>query len=239
MGLPLMILAILPGLAISYYIYVSDEHEKEPHEHLILCFIFGMVSTAPAILLEELGMGLGLDDTSYLFGAFIFAFGVVAFSEELVKFLFLRFYIYEKDDFNEPFDGIVYSVMIGMGFATVENILYASRYGIETVFARMFTAVPAHAAFAIIMGYYAGRAKFEPEQSNILLMKGLFLAIAVHGAYDFFIFQENYPALAGFTLVSLILAIVLSKNMMVIHQRNSPFKDDSDDFLVEDEDLLA
>ena len=56
-------------------------------------------------------------------------------------------------------DGIVYAVMIGMGFATLENIIYASRFGLETTLFRAFTAVPAHGVFAAIMGYYIGVGK--------------------------------------------------------------------------------
>ncbi len=48
----------------------------------------------------------------------VFAFALVAFSEEGSKFLMLRFYAYRQTAFNEPFDGIIYSVMVSMGFAT-------------------------------------------------------------------------------------------------------------------------
>ncbi|MBK7649981.1 MAG: PrsW family intramembrane metalloprotease [Flammeovirgaceae bacterium] len=40
--------------------------------------------------------------------------------------------LYNNKHFNEPFDGIVYSVMVGMGFATFENILYVVEGGIGT-----------------------------------------------------------------------------------------------------------
>ena len=60
---------------------------------------------------------------------------------------------YPKKDFNEPFDGIVYSVMVSMGFATTENILYAMKGGLEVALLRMVMSVPAHATFAVLMGY--------------------------------------------------------------------------------------
>ncbi len=217
-------LAILPGILISVYIYYKDIHEKEPHRLLISCFVFGMLSTIPAIFLEEFGQGLGFTDTTNIL---IFAFVVVAGSEELVKFMFLRHYIYIKDDFNEPMDGIVYAVMIGMGFATLENILYVTSYGIETAMVRMFTAVPAHAAFAVIMGYYVGLAKFEQRKSaeRRLLWMGFLGAVALHGAYDYFLFQQIYEGLAVLAFVSLIAGIYYGRDLIKRHQDDSPFKE--------------
>ena len=81
----------------------------------------------------------------------------------------LLWYAYRKKEFDEPFDGIVYAVMVGMGFATVENISYVSQYGLMTGIMRLFMAVPAHASFAIIMGYFMGKARFSAKKENFLL----------------------------------------------------------------------
>ncbi len=234
------ILAIIPGLAISFYIYHTDKHEKEPHRHLIYCFLFGMLSTVPAIFLEEFGQNYIATASASFIETFFFAFIVVALSEELVKFVFLRYYIFPKDDFNEPMDGIVYAVMIGMGFATLENLMYADSYGVETAILRMFTAVPAHGAFAVVMGYYAGLAKFDEENKSTLLAMGLFFAVALHGAYDFFIFQENYPALAGLTLVTLAYGIYIARQLIKEHQNNSPFRfvDEEPEGFAENKDTI-
>jgi len=221
-----LLLAILPGIAISFYIYYRDIHEKEPRRFLISCFIFGMLSTIPAVYLEEAGVDAGITESPNIWMTMAFAFIVVAGSEELVKFLFLRFYIYPHDEFDEPFDGIVYTVMIGMGFATLENILYVSSYGTETALVRMFTAVPAHAAFAVIMGYYVGKAKLEKDNTKerMYLAYGLIGAVLLHGTYDFFLFQENFPALASLAFVALIAGIYYSRLLIKHHQDDSPHR---------------
>ncbi|MES1221245.1 MAG: PrsW family glutamic-type intramembrane protease, partial [Bacteroidota bacterium] len=80
----------------------------------------------------------------------------------------------------------------GMGFATVENIEYVYKFGISTGIVRFFLSVPAHAAFAVLMGYYAGLAKVNPSRSFILLCKGVLIAVFFHGSFDFCIFlQQN------------------------------------------------
>ena len=50
-----------------------------------------------------------------LFGSVFFSF-VVASVEEGVKYTILK-HIFKQTDFNEPYDGIVYAVMISLGFA--------------------------------------------------------------------------------------------------------------------------
>ncbi|MEM7102086.1 MAG: PrsW family glutamic-type intramembrane protease [Bacteroidota bacterium] len=231
-----LLLAILPGLAISWWIYQQDKHEKEPHRVLLICFFLGMATCFPAIVLEEFGVNMGFDVGKGVLITFIFAFVVVAGSEELVKFLALRFYPYARDSFNEPLDGIVYSVMISMGFATLENIFYVFDFGLQTGLLRMFTAVPAHAAFAVVMGYYVGLAKFDKENHVQLMAKGLGGAILIHGAYDFFLFQQMLPALALLAFVSLYLAIYYSRKLIKEHQDNSPFNEDSPNYIPPEEE---
>lgn len=168
---------------------------------------------------------MGVVASENVFMTALLAFVVVAGSEELVKFLAVYIYPFKRNAFNEPVDGIVYSVMASMGFATLENILYVFELGIGTGLLRMFTAVPAHAAFGVVMGYYMGLAKFDKENRTKLLAKGLLFAILLHGAYDFFLFQENIPALALLAFVALGLGIRFSRKMIKEHQENSPFSE--------------
>src|SRR5436853_481905 len=91
------------------------------------------------------------DSISLKINYFLLAFVVIGFSEEGCKYIMLRFYADRNKAFNEPFDGIIYSVMVSMGFATLENIGYVLNYGFQTGLVRMFLSVPSHAAFAVLM----------------------------------------------------------------------------------------
>jgi RsiW-degrading membrane proteinase PrsW (M82 family) len=219
-----------PGVAICLYFFYKDIYNKEPRINLLLSFMLGAAAICPAILFEENFAGKVIDGS--VNGVAILAYFVVAFSEETSKFLGLRFYSFKKKSFDEPFDGIVYAVMVSMGFATAENIKYLieSDPGNELKLGllRMVTAVPAHATFAVVMGYFAGRAKFEPKKSTGLLIVGLVSAIVCHGTYDFFLFLPRYSfvgmeaanqylAYGGF--VSFIISIVLCRKL-IRHQRN-------------------
>jgi RsiW-degrading membrane proteinase PrsW (M82 family) len=203
----LFALAIAPGLAIIWYIYYKDSYDKEPKKYLLISFLMGVLSTLPAIIVQRAAKFIIGDITassSVLFYAF-YAFIIVGCSEELSKFAMLRLYAYPKKSFNEPFDGIVYSVMVAMGFATMENIGYVQQLGIGTAFMRMFLSVPAHAAFGAIMGYHVGLAKFNKEKAARLIGKGLFLAIVFHGAFDFFLFLQDSLFVKQYISRSLLL----------------------------------
>ena len=135
----------------------------------------------------------------------------------------MRYYAQTNKEFNEPFDGIVYAVMVSMGFAATENIFYVLEGGYQTALLRAFTAVPAHATFGILMGYYMGKAKFS-NNKIVLNLTGLLLAIIFHGAYDFFLFIEFIPGIWVGAFVSLFIGIFLSRKAIKRHQNNSHFK---------------
>ena len=104
--------------------------------------------------------------------------------------------------------------------------MYTFQYGAGNAVIRMFTAVPAHATFGIIMGYYAGLAKFKPQQEVGCLFTGLIYAALLHGAYDFFLTQNFIPGMTFGAIVSLFLGIRFSRKAIRLHQDVSPFRRD-------------
>ena len=226
MTLSLLALAIAPGIAISMYIYFKDKHEKEPLKLLVISFLLGAVSVIPTTILTLIGQyffDFNPMSSSFYFSLFSCVVGI-GLIEEYSKFIFVRYYTYRKEDFNEPFDGIVYCVMVSMGFATVENILYVYEGGQAVAWARMFTAVPMHAIFAIIMGYYMGIQKFYNKKGYALI--GLVYAATLHGVYDFVLFNKDIPGglqILGF-LACIIFGVRVARKSIKLHQDNSPFK---------------
>ena len=186
-------IAIAPGIAICLFIFYKDIYNREPGLNLIVSFFLGCAAIFPAIIFEQ---RFSYTNNGTVTGVAIFSYAVVAFSEEFSKFLGLRFYAYNKRSFDEPLDGIVYSVMVGMGFATLENLMYVLKYaeigqGLRVGIKRMFLSVPAHGCFAVLMGYFVGKAKFDPKNSFWLMLAGLLAAIFFHGTFDFFLFVNE------------------------------------------------
>ncbi len=202
-------IALAPGIAISLLIYWLDKRDREPVRLLIRSFMLGVLCTSFPLLVEGLAGRVDWGKGG-AWGIAAFAFGIVGLSEELGKYFVLRYFAFPKPAFNEPFDGIVYSVMISMGFATTENIAYVMQYGIGTGIVRMFISVPAHAAFAVLMGYYVGLAKFIPQHRKTLLFTGVFWAVVFHGAFDFFLMLGDNVFLILASLLCLYIGVRLS-----------------------------
>jgi RsiW-degrading membrane proteinase PrsW (M82 family) len=224
LSLTLLILATLPGLLLSYAIFRADKYEREPLVPLLVCFGLGAAMTFPALEIEKWAY-YQMKPYEKGLGAVVFtAFISLALNEEVFKFAVLRFAAYPRSFFNEPLDGIVYSVMIAMGFATMENLFYASRFGVETLLLRAFTAVPAHLVFSIVAGYYVGLAKFAPKRRNKLLWQGFGMAVLLHGIYDLLILQKWSDWLLVLATLSLYLCLFFCNNMIKEHLEKSPFK---------------
>ncbi len=220
----LLALAVAPAIYLSIVIYGRDKYDREPKRILLVAFLWGCFSVVPALILETFWGRLGFGISGSFVGTAVYAFGVVALSEELSKFTMLRLHAYRRAEFNEPFDGIVYAAFVALGFATIENIAYVFQHGFGTGVMRMFTAVPAHFSFGVIMGYYVGKAKFAPQHRFSLMTQGVFYATIMHGAYDFFIMQQNFPALGIFTVGILIMSWRISKNAINELHADSRFR---------------
>lgn len=221
----LLFLAVAPAMIIILYIYFKDKFEKEPIRFLFKNFLMGVfVSVIITLILSIVANHFfPLIDELSIYQQLIKAFFIVGLIEEFSKYVIVRFYAQKSVEFNEPFDGIVYAVMVSMGFAALENVMYVFQYGVSTGIIRAFTAVPAHATFAILMGYFMGLAKFSKNR-QLLNITGLLVATFFHGAYDFFLFINFIPGIALGAFVSLFVGIILSKKAIKIHQRNSHFK---------------
>jgi RsiW-degrading membrane proteinase PrsW (M82 family) len=220
-------LTLGPGLAIAIFIFWKDKLDPEPRRLLIRAFFLGCLSVLPAIGLNMfLKTVLNVKVSESMFETFTYAFFVVGLAEELSKFLFLRYNLFLRSEFDEPYDGITYAVMIAMGFATLENFMYVNRASnaYDVAWLRAFTAVPAHATFAIAMGYFTGLAKFNREKRFSYLVKGLIVAILMHGFYDFLLMQKNFPQIAIGAFVSVAISVYFSMKAIRLHQEISPHK---------------
>ena len=215
-------IAAAPVVLMLLWFYHKDKFQKEPLRMLFYAFLAGCVSIFPAIIIEFTWQNQGYTQVGDNYYLAFYAFVVVAFSEEISKFVFLR-RILNKPYVDEPYDGILYSVMVSMGFAFVENIFYVFEHGLGVGIMRAFTAIPAHATFAAVMGYFLGKAKFNGNFIGNTIF-GILGAVLLHGFYDYFLFINNIPLIQLGALLSLIIGIVLTRSAIRIHNENSPFR---------------
>ena len=187
----LFALALIPVIALLIFIYVLDKKEKEPIGLLAGLFFAGMATAIPALIIEvpaELILDAIIPYDSILKGAFM-ALIVIAPAEELGKFIVLSLITWKNKNFDYSYDAIVYAVFVSLGFAAIENVIYVFSNGWGIALLRMFTAVPGHACYAVIMGFFYSKAKnasLTGKKMNCLLYLALALIIptVIHGIYD-------------------------------------------------------
>jgi len=190
--LELLLLALAPSLFIFLYIYRKDCYEPEPLHLVAWVFFLGALTVVPAAIIELL----------FPEGVVSSAF-VAPVVEEALKFLVVFFAIYRHPQFDEPMDGIVYATAAGLGFATIENILYVLEGGIAVGIIRAIASVPGHVVFSCIWGFALGTAKFRPQnERSALILAGLFSAMLLHGIFNF---SLEVFEVAGLFLILLVI----------------------------------
>ncbi|MNI46109.1 Protease PrsW [compost metagenome] len=107
--------------------------------------------------------------------------------EEFIKWFILYHVIYRHAEFDEPYDGIVYAVAVSLGYATLENVIYAflNASSFSALLMRALLPVSAHALFGVVMGYYLGKAKFSTTHAKKYLWFSMLLPIFWHGLFDY------------------------------------------------------
>lgn len=191
----ILLLALAPVLILMTYVYFRDKYEKEPVKLILKGILMGAIIIFPVGFVENAIIGYG-EHFNRIGKAAWDGFIVAGATEEAFKFLMVLILIWRNRNFNEKFDGIVYSVSVGLGFAGIENLFYVfsnSNY-IQISLLRAFTAVPAHTIFGILMGFYLGMAKFSVLKRQTWLIKAFLIPWFLHGVYDFLL-MSGHPLL--------------------------------------------
>ncbi|MGN0067649.1 MAG: PrsW family intramembrane metalloprotease [Bacteroides sp.] len=209
----ILISALTPVAVLLWYIYRKDKVQPEPTKWLLKAFGFGVLSiflsfvfSVPACLL--FGMEMDANTYSSIREAFADAFVLAAIPEELAKLIMLRLLLRKNPYFDEKFDGIVYAVCIGMGFAGIENVMYLAG-GIEDGswigigISRALFSIPGHFFFAVLMGYYYSLYHFGIDRSPKAKAMILVAPILAHGLFDGILFCMNVDE--GLALICLFL----------------------------------
>jgi RsiW-degrading membrane proteinase PrsW (M82 family) len=220
--LSLVTLSIFPGIFIMAVIYNLDEFDKEPLWLLAIAFIFGAINLHLDVdLLEYFLKFINIENSFISIGGEALT---VSITEELLKFLVVILILYPNKNFDEPYDGIVYSVFVGMGFATAENLTFVLQGTTSLAILRMFSAVPAHFIFAVLMGYYLGKAKTNEKFKLFNILLSLIVPIIFHAFYDYFLFLDFVPGIWVGGFITLLIAFIIAKNSIIEHIKASPFK---------------
>lgn len=204
----LSLLAAAVPAGLVFVLMARRERVQRGHSRLLTRgFVVGLIVVFPAVipvvLFRSTAAAPGADG-SLLLRAFVLS----AATEELAKFLAIRFFLMPSDHFTRAADGVRGGVACGLGFGIVENVIYS--LGVpELALIRSISAAPLHAGTAGIIGYAVGRNAFQP---GFPLLVGFLPALVLHGAYNLIVIggvARGIPALVVAGLAP-VIAVVLA-----------------------------
>ncbi len=193
------IITIAAGITLStgiwfYFVMKKDKVEREPILTLIkIGLLGGIISVLFSGILDAVILNLlGVVDTTIPMpvykGVILSLF--VGINEELFKCLAAILLINNLKEFDEPADGIIYAMMVSLGFAAIENISYVFSHGLMILLPRSFLSIPAHLGFGALWGTGIAVARFQHPGKNIFGVALPYIAAAAlfHALYDYVLF---------------------------------------------------
>ncbi len=215
-----IILTFLPSALILSYFILNDKF-KEPVGSITLIFFLGFLICLPAGILNEISRDFFFEGLNYSEDLTVSFLGP-AWVEELLKFAILYFIVLKRNEFNEPMDGLVYGVVVSLGFATYENYTYVYEWAVQiakeenasaetfsyfVALGRSYSAVPMHGLNGAVMGYYFGMYAFSADKKFLIL--SLILPYLFHGFYNFL----PYPTSMIVILILIIFSLKLHRDL--------------------------
>jgi RsiW-degrading membrane proteinase PrsW (M82 family) len=201
---------LCPLLAILVAARFKNKLNSRDGSILYISFFIAMVCVIPALVIKNTAAELGYAErnVSTLFGKIGFA-SFTAFVDELNKYIVIIAFAYRKKEYDEPLAGILVTIMIALGFLTIDNAWHIMQGDKFSDTWRMITVIPVGIAIAIIMGFYSGLSKYGLDSDDLssfgLRLRGLLAATFFHAFYNFFLFMEEYKSLTTVIIIGLIL----------------------------------
>lgn len=224
-----LFLALLPSALLALYIYRKDTIEKEPPFMLWGLFFTGALTVVSAIVIGTLGEALFEDvvEPDSLEWLLIDNFLLTALVEEGGKYFVLKKRTWKSPEFNYVFDAIVYAVIVSLGFATVENVLYVIDSDIGTAIMRAVFSVPGHAIDGVFMGCFYGLAKRHDAAGNKRarkrnLRRALWIPTLIHGFYDFCLSAEDETFIMIFFIFEIIVTFWAFRTVRKLSREDAP-----------------
>ena len=217
-----IVFGVLPSLVWLFYYLRKDVH-PEPKRMIIRMFLWGALITIP-VFFVQLGMTTMLNgfEINVVLKNLIYWILVIALSEELFKYIVVRVKALGSLHLDEPLDIMLYMVVVALGFAALENILYllapVGTISLDQLmgrtlivaFIRFVGATFLHTLCSAVIGYFMAISSCEVKFKKTFIVVGITIAVLLHGLYDFSIMTlEGYTKLAVPAIIIITLAFMV------------------------------
>ncbi len=189
-------LALLEGIipAFLWLLFWIKEEEKrpEPKKLLAAVFIMGMIAVICVLPIQKF--------IQWFFSSHELQIIFWAGSEEIIKYLAVLLILYRTNQIRDAIDWPIYFITAALGFAALENALFlikplsigATTVSLLTGQLRFLGSTLLHAVTSGIVGIALGISiQMKRLKRMWYIFTGLFLAIALHSVFNFFIIRTN------------------------------------------------
>lgn len=214
--------------------YLRKDAHPESNKMIIKIFLFGMIITFAAGLIEIGGEAIFsllkfINIPLFLILA-LYHFIGIALVEEFFKYLIVKGSVLNNLEFDEPVDAMLYMIIAALGFAALENMLYLfpkeEIFLLSKVFQRTITissirfigATFLHALCSGTVGYFLALSCFEPKKRFRLIALGLGIAAVLHGLFNISIIEVERNLIVQNGKVSIINfpSFILSAILVIV-----------------------
>ncbi|MBN2532345.1 MAG: PrsW family intramembrane metalloprotease [Spirochaetales bacterium] len=226
--LVILVIALVPTVLWVLFYYVIDRKDPEPVFMIVAAFIAGIV--CKLIFHDFIGKVLfdveawNINETAIPFLFTLFARGLLP---ALSIFFILRYVIYPSKYFNEPVDGMIYSAVIGIGYAftmTMSEVFTAQSVSLYYLLFTLILKLLLFSSCCTLIGYYFGVARFKEEKKELYFGISLIILFVVFSLYAFFdnTFKINIQTSSDFTaiILTLVFSIVIFAVAYILIQRS-------------------
>lgn len=154
---------------------------------------------------------------------------VVGIVEELSKWLIFAVLMQYLRPLRSPEDGIIFAAAVGLAFATVENVVYAGRYGTSILWFRSFSGTIGHMTYGALWGFVWSSVTWDTggaiSRQQLPLAASAITAVAVlHGLYNASLYLGIVVGI-GIKFIILLLSIH-AYQYLIAHSpyRHYPFR---------------
>ena len=217
------IFGMLPSVAWLFFYLHKDTH-PEPKNMLFLVFLLGGFIGPVAVLVQFLAFKIfeplfyiiGLNDfvpqtvSLLLLNIIIFA----PLSEELLKYLVVKWQVLKNPAFDEPIDAMIYLIVSALGFAAVENMLniflmpnVTTQLAFSQSIARFLSATLLHALASGMLGYFLALSMLNFKKRKMLFWGGFTMAVLFHSIYNYVVWLIDFNKIFVLVLALLLIAM--------------------------------
>lgn len=166
---------------------------------------------------------LGIGNSTFIVGV-ITIIGFAA-AEEYVKYRSAKKFFTNTRDFDEPIDAMVYLIVVALGFAAFENVLFlvpafgdSFSEGLAVGNLRFLGATLLHAISSGAVGYSIALSFYKPAKRRQYALVGLVAATTLHTIFNAMILYTSnsdgsgiIPAASILTLTGIVLIFAFDR----------------------------